>query len=187
MEGRWVPGPGQALFDALAAALGVLPIVAEDLGIITPDVTALREACGFPGMRVLQFAFGGDARNEYLPHRCTPTSVIYTGTHDNDTTRGWWHNATPHERHFAASYLATGADDIHWAMIRAACNSVARTAVFPLQDVLGLDGAHRMNMPGSPVGNWAWRFDWGMVGAAPARVLGTITAASGRGPFELLG
>jgi 4-alpha-glucanotransferase len=187
MEGRWVPGPGQALFDALAAALGALPIVAEDLGIITPDVTALREACGFPGMRVLQFAFGGDARNEYLPHRCTPASVIYTGTHDNDTTRGWWHSATPHERHFVASYLATGADDIHWAMIRAACNSVARTAVFPLQDVLGLDGAHRMNMPGSPVGNWAWRFDWAMVGAAPARVLGTITAASGRGPFELLG
>jgi 4-alpha-glucanotransferase len=187
MEGRWVPGPGRALFDALAAALGVLPIVAEDLGIITPDVTALREACGFPGMRVLQFAFGGNARNEYLPHQCTPASVIYTGTHDNDTTRGWWHNATPHERHFVASYLATGADDIHWAMIRAACNSVARTAVFPLQDVLGLDGAHRMNMPGSPVGNWAWRFDWSMVGAAPARVLGTITAASGRGPFELLG
>ena len=186
MEGRWVAGPGRALFDAITAALGELPIVAEDLGIITPDVTALREACGFPGMRVLQFAFGEDARNVYLPHHCTPASVIYTGTHDNDTTRGWWHSATPHERSFAASYLAADAGDIHWAMIRAACNSVADTAVFPLQDVLGLDGAHRMNRPGSPVGNWAWRFEWAMVGDAPARVLGSITAASGRGPFELL-
>ena len=186
MEGRWVAGPGRALFDAITAALGELPIVAEDLGIITPDVTALREACGFPGMRVLQFAFGDDARNPYLPHRCTPESVIYTGTHDNDTTRSWWHSATPSERHFAASYLPAGADDIHWAMIRAACNSVANTAVYPLQDVLGLDGAHRMNRPGSPVGNWTWRFTWAMVGAEPTRVLGVITAASGRGPFSLL-
>lgn len=186
VEGRWVAGPGRALFAAIAAALGTLPIVAEDLGIITPDVTALREACGFPGMRVLQFAFGDDARNLYLPHHCTPASVIYTGTHDNDTTRGWWHHATPHERRFAANYLGADAHDIHWAMIRAACNSVARTAVFPFQDVLGLDAAHRMNRPGSPVGNWTWRFQWAMVGEAPARVLGAITAASGRGPFELL-
>jgi len=186
MEGRWVPGPGRALFDAITAALGELPIVAEDLGVITPDVTALREACGFPGMCVLQFAFGDDATNLYLPHRMTPASVVYTGTHDNDTTRGWWQAALPRERHFVASYLAADDDDIHWAMIRAACNSVANTAVFPLQDVLGLDGAHRMNQPGSPVGNWAWRFDWAMVGSEPARVLGLITAASGRGPFELL-
>ena len=186
MEGRWVAGPGRALFDALAAALGELPIVAEDLGIITPDVTALREACGFPGMSVLQFAFGDDAKNLYLPHHITPASVVYTGTHDNDTTRGWWHSATPHERAYAAAYLAAGADDIHWAMIRAASNSVALTAVFPLQDVLGLDGAHRMNKPGSPTGNWAWRFDWSMVGSEPGRVLGLVTAASGRGPFSLL-
>ena len=186
MEGHWVAGPGRALFDALAAALGELPIVAEDLGIITPDVTALREACGFPGMSVLQFAFGDDAKNLYLPHHITPASVVYTGTHDNDTTRGWWHSATPHERAYAAAYLAAGADDIHWAMIRAASNSVALTAVFPLQDVLGLDGAHRMNMPGSPTGNWAWRFDWSMVGSEPGRVLGLVTAASGRGPFSLL-
>jgi 4-alpha-glucanotransferase len=185
MEGRWVAGPGRALFDALAAALGELPIVAEDLGIITPDVTALREACGFPGMRVLQFAFGGDASNAYLPHHCTTASVIYTGTHDNDTTRGWWYSATPHERSFVTSYLAADSHDIHWAMIRAACNSVANTAVFPMQDVLGLDGTHRMNRPGSPVGNWAWRFEWGMVGEEPSRVLNAITAVSGRGRFEL--
>ncbi len=187
IEGRWVAGPGRALFDALAAALGELPIVAEDLGIITPDVTALREACGFPGMRVLQFAFGGDASNPYLPHHCTAASVIYTGTHDNDTTRGWWYSATPHERSFVTSYLAADSHDIHWAMIRAACNSIANTAVFPMQDVLGLDGTHRMNRPGSPVGNWAWRFEWAMVGDEPSRVLGAITAASGRGPFSLLG
>ena len=186
IEGRWVAGPGRALFDAITAALGELPIVAEDLGIITPDVTALREACGFPGMRVLQFAFGDDASNLYLPHHHTPASVVYTGTHDNDTTRGWWHSTAPHERAFAARYLAANADDIHWAMIRAACNSVADMAVFPLQDVLGLDGAHRMNRPGSPVGNWAWRFEWAMVGDAPAQVLGALTAASGRGRFELL-
>ena len=186
IDGRWVEGPGKALFDALAAAVGELPIVAEDLGIITPDVTALREACGFPGMGVLQFAFGDDADNPYLPHNAVPASVLYTGTHDNDTSRGWWRHASPRERAFAASYLASGERDIHWAMIRAAANSVANTAVFPLQDVLGLDGTHRMNLPGSSAGNWAWRFDWGMVGTEPARVLGVITAASGRGPFAML-
>ena len=186
MVGRWVPGPGQAFFDALAATLGPLPIVAEDLGIITPDVTALRDGCGFPGMRVLQFAFGGDATHDYLPHRYAPNTVAYTGTHDNDTSLGWWHAATPREREFAAAYLDATERDIHWAFIRAACNSVAQMAIFPMQDVLGLNGAHRMNRPGTGIGNWGWRFDWAMVGAEPARVLGLITAASGRGPFALL-
>src|SRR5580765_21939 len=167
IDGRWVPGPGQRVFDALARALGELPIVAEDLGVITPDVTALRDACGFPGMRILQFAFGGDASNAYLPHHCTTNSVIYTGTHDNDTTRGWWYSATPHERSFVTSYLAADAQDVHWAMIRAALTSVANTAIVPMQDVLGLDGSHRMNLPGTPTGNWRWRFDWTMVGSEP--------------------
>ena len=185
--GSWVPGPGKALFDALARALGPLPIVAEDLGVITPDVVKLRDDCGFPGMRVLHFAFGGDALGDYLPHNYTPGSVVYTGTHDNDTTHGWWGHASEHERVFAGNYLATGATGCHWAMIRAACNSVANTAVFPMQDVLGLDGSHRMNLPGTTVGNWTWRFDWSMVGAEPARVLRLITAASGRGPFDLSG
>lgn len=187
VDGRWVEGPGLALFDALRAALGELPIVAEDLGLITPDVTALREACRFPGMRILQFAFNGDASNAYLPHNFTPASVVYTGTHDNDTLRGWWATVSARERRFIASYLdPASADDIRWAMIRAACNSVAITALFPMQDVLDLDGAHRMNVPGSPDGNWAWRFDWTQVGTEPARVLGQIAAASGRGPFERL-
>jgi 4-alpha-glucanotransferase len=122
-----------------------------------------------------------------LPHNYTPHCVAYTGTHDNETVHGWWDNAKPRERAYAGSYLPATPQDVHWAMIRAACNSVAAMAVFPLQDVLGLGGEHRMNLPGSTEGNWAWRFDWPMIGSEPARVLGLITAASGRGPFKLLG
>jgi 4-alpha-glucanotransferase len=187
-DGRWLPGPGQPLFDAITAALGPLPIVAEDLGFITPDVVALRDGCGFPGMKILQFAFGGGADGEFLPHNYTPHSVVYSGTHDNDTAQGWWQHASDPERRFAGTYLACGAADVHWAMIRAACNSVANLAVFPFQDVLGLASVHRMNTPGTSGGdNWTWRFDWDMVGPEPGRVLGLITAASGRGPFLPLG
>ena len=184
--GHWVPGPGKALFDAIERALGALPIVAEDLGLITPDVIALRDGCGFPGMKILQFGFGSDATHEFLPHNYVPNMVAYTGTHDNDTVRGWWDAAKPAERAYAGSYLAAGPDDIHWAMIRGVHNSVANMAVVQFQDVLGLDGRHRMNVPGTSSGNWTWRFTWDMVGAEPGRVLGLITAASGRGPFELL-
>ncbi|MBI5258427.1 MAG: 4-alpha-glucanotransferase [Burkholderiales bacterium] len=187
-EGRWLPGPGQALFDAIARRLGELPIVAEDLGLITPDVIALRDGCGFPGMKILQFAFGGDGTHEFLPHNYGPHFLVYTGTHDNETARGWWDNAPERERAYAGAYLATDAANVHWAMIRAACNSVANIAVCQFQDVLGLDSRHRMNTPGT-VGeaNWSWRFEWGMVGSEPGRVLGLITAASGRGPLALLG
>jgi len=185
-RGEWKTGPGMALFDAIKKALGPLPIVAEDLGFITDDVHALRDGCGFPGMKILQFAFGAEGDHEFLPHMWTPASVAYTGTHDNDTVRGWWNQAKPRERAFAGSYLASGEHDVHWAMIRACANSVANMAVYPLQDVLGLDSHHRMNVPGVLGGNWGWRFHWGMLGSEPARVLGLITAASGRGPFELL-
>jgi 4-alpha-glucanotransferase len=186
--GHWVPGPGKALFDAIARALGKLPIIAEDLGLITPDVIALRDGCGFPGMKILQFGFGDDGAHEFLPHNYVPHCVVYTGTHDNETVRGWFYNAIPREREFCCRYLPATHHDIHWAMIRAASNSVANMAVFPLQDVLGLDGSHRMNLPGSLGGsNWTWRFDWAMLGSEPTRVLGLITAASGRGPFALLG
>ena len=185
-QGRWLPGPGRALFDAIGRALGPLPIVAEDLGLITPDVVELREHCGFPGMRILQFAFSGDGTHEYLPHSCVPATVVYTGTHDNDTVLGWWQHAAPQERAFAGSYLGAGASDIHWDMIRAACNSVANTALYPMQDVLGLDSAHRMNTPGTTQGNWTWRFSWDMVGTEVTGTLGRIAAGSGRGPFELL-
>ncbi len=186
MEGRWVPAPGKALFAAIESALGKLPIVAEDLGLITPDVIELRDSCGFPGMKILQFAFGADGTHEFLPHNYGRHYVVYSGTHDNETARGWWQNAPARERAYAGSYLAAGEHNIHWAMIRAASNSVANMAVFPMQDVLGLDGSHRMNLPGSTEGNWAWRFEWSMVGNEPGRVLGLITAGSGRGPIELL-
>jgi len=186
IDGTWVPGPGKALFDAIERALGKLPIIAEDLGLITPDVIELRDSCGFPGMKILQFAFGGDGRHEFLPHNYCTNTVVYTGTHDNDTVQGWWHSASERERIFAGTYLAAGPHNIHWAMIRAACNSIANMAVFPLQDVLGLDSAHRMNLPGTIVNNWTWRFTWGMVGNESGRVLGMITAASGRGEFKLL-
>ena len=186
-QGHWLPGPGKPLFDAIAKRLGELPIVAEDLGLITPDVVELRDGCGFPGMKILQFAFGGDGTHEFLPHTYSPYCVAYTGTHDNDTARGWWDKAPQRERSYAGAYLATDAANVHWAMIRALCNSAASIVVFPLQDVLGLGSEHRMNTPGTVTDeNWAWRFDWAMLGNEPARVLGLITAASGRGPFELL-
>lgn len=185
-EGQWRPGPGKALFDAIGRVLGPLPIVAEDLGLITQDVIELRDACGFPGMKILQFAFGGDAADLFLPHHWGRNFVAYTGTHDNHTVRGWWHTASAHERAYAGSYLPAGDADAHWAMIRACCNSVANLAVCQLQDVLGLDLAHRMNTPGT-VGdhNWTWRFTWDMVDAESTRVLALITATSGRGPFAL--
>jgi 4-alpha-glucanotransferase len=188
IEGRWVEGPGKALFDAIGRALGRLPIVAEDLGLITADVEQLRDDCGFPGMRVLQFAFDGDATHAFLPHNFVRNTVVYSGTHDNDTTRGWWDAAPERERMFAASYLGADAHDIHWAMIRAASASVAKLAIFPLQDVLGLDSRHRMNVPGRMGGgNWGWRFDWPLVGSESAGVLCRISAATGRGPIDGLG
>jgi 4-alpha-glucanotransferase len=186
IEGRWVPAPGKELFAAIARALGPLPIVAEDLGLITPDVIELRDGCGFPGMRILQFGFGGDGSHEFLPHNYVRETVVYTGTHDNDTARGWWDHANERERLFAAVYLAANAQDIHWQMIHAACNSIANMAVFPMQDVLGLDGSHRMNLPGTTEGNWSWRFDWSMVPAKLAHRLGQLAAASGRAPIALL-
>ena len=186
IEGRWVPAPGKALFAAIERALGKLPIVAEDLGLITPDVIELRDGCQFPGMRILQFGFGGDGAHEFLPHNYPHNTIVYTGTHDNDTARGWWDHAAERERVFAGVYLGAYQDDIHWAMIRAASNSVAQAAIFPMQDVLGLDTGHRMNLPGTVDGNWEWRFAWDMVRVENTRLLGLVAAASGRGNFSPL-
>jgi 4-alpha-glucanotransferase len=163
IKGRWLPGPGEALFKAIARALGPLPIIAEDLGVITPDVDALRKKFGFPGMRILQFAFAGDATDRFLPHNHEPDTVVYTGTHDNDTVAGWWATATDHERHYARGYLATDGHDMPWTLIRTAMSSVADTAVHPMQDVLALPSASRMNFPGQESGWWRWRFQWNQV------------------------
>ena len=163
VKGRWVPGPGEPLFKAIAKALGPMPIIAEDLGVITPDVDALRKKFGFPGMRILQFAFAGDATDRFLPHNYEPDTVVYTGTHDNDTTAGWWATATDKERHFARGYLATDGHDMPWTLIRAAMASVADTAVHPMQDVLALPTESRMNYPGQESGWWGWRFEWSQV------------------------
>jgi 4-alpha-glucanotransferase len=163
VHGRWLPGPGAALFDAIAAALGPLPIIAEDLGVITDDVHELRRRFDFPGMCILQFAFNGDASNRYLPHHHAPDSVVYGGTHDNNTSAGWWAEATDAEKQFARGYLGTDGHDMPWALIRAAMASVADTCVHPMQDVLGLPAAARMNHPGQAEGWWAWRLQWSQV------------------------
>jgi len=185
VKGRWLPGPGDALFKALSAALGDLPIIAEDLGIITHEVVMLRERTGFPGMRVLQFAFSGDAGSPFLPHNFEPNTVVYTGTHDNDTVPGGWVSCSAHERAFAEHYLGTYGHPVHWAMVRAASFSVARLSLCQFQDVLGLGSAHRMNTPGI-TGCWSWRFKWEWVGPEVAEQLANITAASGRVGFERL-
>jgi 4-alpha-glucanotransferase len=182
-DGSWATGPGLPLFKSLEKQLGALPIIAEDLGLITPDVVQLIEACGFPRMKVLIFGFGGDGTHEFLPHNYAPKTIVYTSTHDTDTARGWWNNAKDSERHFAGSYLACSANDFHWAAIRACTNSVSALAVFPLQDVLGLPTEHRMNLPGTlGSANWSWRFDWPMVEEEHARVLALMAHTSGRVP-----
>ena len=180
VKGRWLPGPGEPLFKAIAMALGPVPIIAEDLGVITPDVEALRKKFGFPGMRILQFAFAGDASDRFLPHNHEPDTVVYTGTHDNDTVAGWWATATDHERHFARGYLATDGHDMPWTMIRAAMASVADTAVHPMQDVLALPTESRMNFPGQSSGWWVWRFQWNQVHPWHAGRLAELVRLYGR-------
>jgi 4-alpha-glucanotransferase len=168
-RGQWVEAPGRELFLSIRKALGQLPIIAEDLGVITPDVVALRDEFSFPGMRILQFGFGGDSTNIDLPHNYERNVVAYTGTHDNDTTVGWFHSVAGEgstrtavqidaERTFCSNYLNTDGKKIQWDFIRAVWASVANTAIVPLQDLLGLGTEARMNLPNSTVGNWSWRF-----------------------------
>ena len=178
LNGRWVPGPGRKLFDAARAALSGLPILAEDLGDISPDVKALLAKLGIPGMKVLQFAFYGND-SEYLPHRYPRRSVVYTGTHDNDTARGWYARLTPEERERVWDYLGSDGREIEWALIRAAYASVADRAIVPLQDVLGLGSEARMNTPSEPGDNWRWR--------APADAFRPDLAARLRRMVELSG
>ncbi|MBI5717612.1 MAG: 4-alpha-glucanotransferase [Burkholderiales bacterium] len=180
MHGRWLPGPGAALFDAVSAALGPLPIVAEDLGVITPDVHELRRRFGFPGMCILQFAFDSDAANPYLPHHHERDRVVYTGTHDNNTTAGWWAEVTDAERRFARGYLNTDGHDMPWSLIRAAMASVADTCVHPMQDVLSLPASCRMNYPGRSEGWWEWRLQWEQVQPWHAQRLAELARLYGR-------
>ncbi len=176
-RGRWVPGPGAALFERLEEKLGPLPAIAENLGVITPPVEELRTRLGLPGMAILQFAFGTDPQGpDFRPHNYPRDRVVYTGTHDNDTIVGWWTSADTgastrtlgemkEEREFASKYLAADGKEIHWAFIRAALASVARLAIIPLQDLLGLGSEARMNTPNTPSGNWRWRLKPGEISA----------------------
>jgi 4-alpha-glucanotransferase len=159
VNGQWVDGPGADFFNVVKRELGELPIIAEDLGEITPDVIALRNQFNLPGMKILQFAFSTDATDKFLPHNYRPNFVVYSGTHDNDTSRGWYEvSATDHERDFFRRYLRTDGHDAPWSLIDAAFRSTAQIAIVPLQDVLGLGSEARMNLPGRAEGNWAWRF-----------------------------
>lgn len=166
--GVWRPGPGEALFRALERALGGLPLVAEDLGETGPAVEALRDLLGLPGMRILEFAFSTDDTNPFLPANHVPNTVVYTGTHDNDTVLGWWATTTEEERQRAREVLGPGCGDVAWDFIEAAMASVADTAIVPVQDVLSLGPEARFNTPGRASGNWTWRLADGQLGAAHA-------------------
>ena len=186
INGRWMAGPGEKLFNAIQREMGRLPIIAEDLGVITPDVEALLEKFDLPGMRVLQFAFDGNTNNPYLPHNYIKNTVVYGGTHDNDTTIGWYGTASPAERNFVCKYLRTDAREIHWDLIHAASQSVADIAIHTLQDVLGLGSEHRMNLPGKSEGYWEWRFSWEQVKPVHAAKLYEVTALHGRCTMDRL-
>jgi len=193
VNGRWVPGPGAEFFETIQQKLGPLPIVAENLGVITPDVTELMERFGFPGMAVLQFAFDDDATSTFLPHNYTRNLVAYTGTHDNDTIVGWWRGANkttlPPEvvaraKAYARAYLDLDRKrerEIHWTCIRALMASVAELVVFPMQDVLGLGSEARMNTPGtSGPHNWSWRLRADQLRPDVAERLRSLTEIYGR-------
>lgn len=182
IHGRWVDGPKDHIFQRLNEALGGLPFFAEDLGYITPEVHALRERLQIPGMAVLQFGFNNPGAHIYLPHRLTPNSVIYTGTHDNDTTLGWWNSIDDAERRFAEAYLGNSSEGISWAFIRAAQASVATLSVVPLQDILGLGSEARMNTPSLPDGNWRWRYTPGALTREAADRLALLAEVTDRLP-----
>lgn len=164
--GRWVDGPGLDFFQQVFADLSdeaALPLIAEDLGIITPRVDALRKALAIPGMKILQFAFGDTGSNPYLPHNHVRNCVLYTGTHDNDTTLGWYQSLSPDKQEQVMQYLAWPQEAMPWPLIKAALGSVANLAIIPMQDILALDTHHRMNIPGTASGNWRWQFQWQQV------------------------
>ncbi len=191
-NGRWIKGPGADLFSILRQELGELPIIAENLGVITAEVEQIRHQFGFPGMAILQFAFGNDPQGPtFRPHNYVRNLVAYTGTHDNDTTLGWWNSEgtidsirapadVVKERAFARTYLGSVNEPMNWAMMRAVLASVADTAIIPLQDVLGLGTEARMNLPGTSTGNWRWRFQRGALSSELAEQLRELNKAYDR-------
>jgi len=180
IHGRWMPGPGRELFDAIRKAVGALPIVAEDLGHITTEVHELRKAIGVPGMKILQFAFA-QPDSPHLPHHYEPQTVVYTGTHDNDTARGWYDQASDGERQIAALYLGVHtSEELPWTLIRTAYTSVAETAIVPAQDILALGSKARMNLPGEEKDNWSWRLEEGALTDELADELRELAEVSGR-------
>ncbi len=182
VRGRWVDGPKIDLFNVLRERLGDLPFIAEDLGIITPDVVELRQRLGIPGMMVLHFAFGDPGAHIYLPHNYEHMNVVYSGTHDNDTTLGWWNSLHGAEREAVHAYFGDPGDGMNWAMVRAAHKSPANLSIVPLQDVLGLGSEARMNTPSHPNGNWSWRFQRGMLKEEIARKLAALVEVTDRLP-----
>lgn len=180
VSGHWVRSPGGDVFATIQRELGDVPIIIEDLGVITPDVLSLREALGFPGMKVLQFAFENDPANMYLPHNYEPHSVVYSATHDNQTTVGWFRSRKEEERRAIQAYLGRDGADIAWDLIRMALASISNTAIVPMQDVLRLGDEARMNVPGQPTGNWAWRMTWDQMDRNLAYGLRELTTIYGR-------
>ena len=183
INGRWVKGPGSKLFDTIKDKLGELPIIAEDLGVLTKDVVELRDKYNFPGMKILQFAFTDNAGNHFLPHNYIQNCVTYTGTHDNNTTIGWYNNAPENERDLARRYSRSDGSEMNWELIRLGMFSVADQAIFPLQDFMGLDSEHRMNYPGTTEGNWKWRYTEEMLDKVDKNRIKGLIELSNRDPY----
>ncbi|BAZ01661.1 4-alpha-glucanotransferase [Tolypothrix tenuis PCC 7101] len=185
INGEWVEAPGEAFFETIRQKLGKLPVLAEDLGVITPEVEALRDKFEFPGMKVLQFAFGSDPGNPFLPFNYPRNAVVYTGTHDNDTTVGWFNQAGDWEKENLLLYLGcVSPEGIHWDLIRLALSSIANQAILPLQDILGLGGEARMNFPSVAEGNWEWRYQENALTQELSHKLKRLTTLYGRAPKE---
>jgi 4-alpha-glucanotransferase len=184
VNGQWIQAPGAALFRTLRERLGELPFIAEDLGMITKEVDELREQFHFPGMKVVQFGFSDRGAHIHLPHRYVTNTVAYTGTHDNDTTLGWWKTAGEKDQAAVQAYVQVEGDDVVWPLIRAVATSVADICLFPVQDILELDGHARMNVPSRPTGNWSWRYPEGSLTPALAQKLAALTEVTDRDKHE---
>jgi 4-alpha-glucanotransferase len=180
VKGEWVKGPGIDLFKAIKKELGKLPIIAEDLGVITLEVETLRKNVGLPGMKVLQFAFDGNPENPYLPYNTTTDSVLYTGTHDNDTSLGWFNNLLELDKHLVRKYLGCADENFLEKFLRLAFGAPSKLCIIPFQDVLGLDSKHRMNIPGKESGNWQWRFTFEQVDPDKIQLFTDFTSVYGR-------